>query len=48
MKNMLIPITDLRTDGIELDALVAEMGVFGMSEVESNAIKNTSKNSSMK
>lgn len=39
MNNILIPITDLRTDGTELDGLVSEMSVFGMSKVESDAIK---------
>lgn len=39
MNNILVSIKDLRTDGIELDCLVAEMNVFGMSVVESDAIK---------
>lgn len=39
MNEILIPITDLRTDGSELNRLVAEMDVFGMSIVESDAIK---------
>lgn len=39
MSSVLIPITNLRTDGLELNGLVAEMSVYGMSVVESDAIK---------